>query len=142
MIVNAEVEVARPRDQVFDLMADARNEARWNSAVSRSELLTGEPIGLGTEYTTTNRGQEYLAVVTTYERPDRVAFSVVGKVLEIAATMQFTDSADGTTLDATFDLQPKSYMKVLMPLAAGMMRKEFPKQLASFKRFCESYAGA
>lgn len=31
MIVDIELTVARPREQMFDLMADARNEAEWNS---------------------------------------------------------------------------------------------------------------
>jgi uncharacterized membrane protein len=143
VIVNVDVEVARPRDQVFDLMADARNEPAWNSQVSRTELISEEPIGQGTEFTTTNRGQEYVAILTSYDRPSSLAFSVVGKTMEIAATLRFADAADGgTRMTGSFDLQPKGFMKVMMPLMAGAVRKDFPKQMASFAKFCESFAGS
>jgi hypothetical protein len=142
VIVNVDVEVARPRDQVFDLMADARNEPAWNSQVSRTELISEEPIGPGTEFTTTNRGQEYVAILTSYERASDLAYNVVGKSMEIAATLHFTDSAEGTRMTGSFDLQPKGFMKVMMPLMAGAVRKDFPKQMTSFKTFCESFAGS
>ena len=142
MIVNVDVEIARPRDQVFDLMADARNEPGWNSQVSRTELISDEPIGPGAEFTTTNRGQEYVAVITTYDRASRLAFNVVGNTLEIASAMQFVDSSGGTRLTGQFDLQPKGFMKLIMPLMAPAVRKDLPKQFASFKVFCESHAGS
>ena len=142
MIVNVELDIARPRDQVFDLMADARNELAWNSKVSRSELISDEPIGKGTEFKTTNRGQQYVALIRTYDRPDQVGFNVVGKALEINASMRFADSVDGTRMAAQFDLQPKSFMKLMLPLMAGAVRKDFPTQLASFKEFCESSVDA
>jgi len=142
VIVNVDVEVARPRDQVFDLMADARNEPAWNSQVTRTELVSEEPIGPGTEFTTTNRGQEYVAVISSYQRPELLAFTVVGHTMEIVSTMRFAESSGGTRLTATFDLQPKGSMKLMMPLMAGAVRKDFPKQFESFKEFCESYAGA
>jgi len=142
VIVNVDVEIARPRDQVFDLMADARNEPAWNSQVSRTELISEEPIGPGTEFTTTNRGQEYVAIITSYDRASRLAFNVVGNTMEIAAAMRFADSPDGTRLTGQFDLQPKGFMKLMLPLMAPAVRKDLPRQFASFKEFCESYAGA
>jgi hypothetical protein len=142
VIVKVEVDIARPRHQVFDLMADARNELAWNSKVSRSELISDEPIGKGTEFRTTNRGQKYVAFITTYDRPDQVGFNVAGKAMEINASMRFADSADGTRMAAQFDLQPKGFMKLMMPLMAGAVRKDFPKQLTSFKEFCESSVDA
>ena len=140
MIVNVEVDIARPRDQVFDLMADARNELTWNSRVSACELVSDEPIRKGSEFTTTNRGMKYVAFVTTYDRPEQVGFNVVGKALEINALMRFADSAGGTRMAVQFDLTPKGFMKVMMPLMAGPIRKDFPRQLALFKEFCESSA--
>jgi len=124
VIVNVEVDIACPRHQVLDLMADARNELAWKSKVSRSELISNEPIGTGTEFKTTNRGQPYVAFITTYDRPDQVGFNVGGKAMEIDASMRFADSADGTRMAAQFDLQPKGFMKLMMPLIAGTVRKD------------------
>jgi hypothetical protein len=88
VIVDVEVSVARPRAEVFDLMADARNETAWNSQATSSELVSEEPIG--------------------------------------------------AVLRATFDLTPLGFMKVLLPLMAPLVRRDFPKQLNSFKSFCEA----
>ncbi len=138
VIVTVELDIARTRDEVFDLMADARNERVWNSKVSSSELISDPPIGEGTEFKTTNRGQQYVAFITTYDRPAQVGFNVVGNALEIKAMMRFADSPGGTRMIVQFDLLPKSFMKLMLPLIAGSVRKDFPKELASFKEFCES----
>jgi hypothetical protein len=141
MQVDIDVTVNRPVDQVFDTMADARNEPSWNSQVTRTELVSAEPIGEGAHFKTVNRGQEYDAVITTYDRPDDMAFTVTGKPMTIVAHLSFHDLGNGSTrLAGTFDLQPKGFMKLMLPLLRGAIRKDFPKQFDSFKSFCESRA--
>lgn len=50
MKVRATTAIDQPVSDVFLLMADNRNEPRWNSNLSDSELLTAEPIGLGSRF--------------------------------------------------------------------------------------------
>ena len=57
MIVNVDVAIGAPIGRVFDLMADSRNEPRWNSQVSTTELVSDEPVAQGSEFTTVNRGR-------------------------------------------------------------------------------------
>jgi len=138
MIVNVDVVVDRPRTEVFDAMADARNEPAWNSQVSKCELVTEPPIGACTTFTTTNRGRPYAAEITTYERPERLTFEVTGSQLTIVGEMAFAEVDEGTSLTAHFDMAPKGVMKVLMPLMGRAIRRDFPQQFSSFKAFCES----
>lgn len=138
VFIDVQVPVASSRSHVFDLMADARNETAWNSQVSSSELVSEEPIGPGTRFVTVNRGQSYDATITTYDRPNEIAFDVVGKSLKIIGRFKFSDSGDGTVVRATFEMEPQGYMKVMLPLMAPLVRRDFPKQLNSFKAFCES----
>jgi hypothetical protein len=42
-----ESEIAKPPDEAFDAMADATNETRWNSKVTKSERVGDGPIGQG-----------------------------------------------------------------------------------------------
>jgi hypothetical protein len=121
-------------------MADARNEPAWNSQVSATELVSEPPIGPGSRFTTVNRGQRYEAVITQYERPDRLTFEVTGRPMRITGSMTFTDDGAATRLDALFDLEPRGFMKVMLPLLAGSIRRDFPKQFTSFKAFCETQA--
>jgi hypothetical protein len=138
VIVNVDVPVARRREGVFALMADARNEPSWNSRVSETDLLTEEPIGLGSQFRTVNRGQEYTATLTAYKPLDQLTFEVVGKTMKIVGQLQFSELGNSTVLKGTFDLQPIGAMKLMMPLMAWTIRKDFPLQFFSFKTFCEA----
>ena len=138
VIVSVDVSIEAPATDVFDAMADARNEPNWNTQVSETELLTGEPIVCGTHFRTVNRGQTYTATITEHHPPDHVTFLVAGKTMEITGDLHFADADGATHLTGTFDMQPKGFMKVMLALMAGAVRKDFPRQMANFKAFCES----
>ena len=48
--VEGEILIQRPVEEVFDFVADERNEPRYNRQVSKVQLLTPEPIGAGTRF--------------------------------------------------------------------------------------------
>jgi hypothetical protein len=48
--VTGSVRIAAPPEQVFDTVADSRNEPSFNPAMTEVALLTPEPIGLGTRF--------------------------------------------------------------------------------------------
>jgi hypothetical protein len=41
------VQIARPPDEVFAFVADARNRPLWDESVDTEELTSPEPIGVG-----------------------------------------------------------------------------------------------
>jgi Polyketide cyclase / dehydrase and lipid transport len=45
--VEKEVLVERPADEVFDFLADVRNEERWNPNVLRTESEADGPLAVG-----------------------------------------------------------------------------------------------
>ena len=137
MKVRATTTIDKPVSDVFPLMADNRNEPRWNSNLSDSELLTAEPIGVGSRFRAVYQGQECMAVIAEHE-PDRVVtFEVDAKRMDITGRMSFSPAGSGTRLDGEFDLRPKGVMKVMLPLVAPLVRRDFPKQFANFKAFAE-----
>jgi hypothetical protein len=140
MEITVSVDVAASPELVFDLMADARNEPRWNSQVSETDLTSAEPIGAGTTFRTVNRGQEYVATITEFDRPRDFTYEVVGKTMEITGRMSFVGAGAGTHVEGTFDMRPQGPMKLMLPLMAPLVRRDFPKQFASFKQLCESRA--
>lgn len=137
MPFHAEQHIVCPPERAFDLMADARNETSWNARVSRSELLSGEPVGLGSRFRTVNRGQEYEATIATYERPRRLSFDVTGKQMDITTSFDIHEHQGTTHLHGTFDFRPKGAMRVLFPLLAPMVRRDLQRQTARFKALCE-----
>ncbi len=117
-------------------MADARNESKWNSRVSRSELLSGEPIGLGSRVRVVNGRSRVRRDRFLYEHPRRVAFDVTGKHMDLTGSFTFAADSEGTML-AEFDFRPKGVIKLVFPLMTPLVRRDLRRQLASFRLFCE-----
>ena len=128
--------IAVSPEVAFDAMADARGEVRWNSKVTRSDLVSGEPIAQGSRFQTVNRGQQYDATITEYERPGRLVFVVTGKQLDITTTFTFAADGRGTLLHGDFDFRPKGFFRVVFPMMAPMIRRDLPKQMGAFAEFC------
>jgi hypothetical protein len=128
--------IACPPEQVFDTLADLRNETQWNSRVSSAELRSAEPIGPGSRFAIVNGGTPYDVTITTYDRPSRLVLEASGKPdLTIAYTV--TPTGGGTDLASDFDFRPRGVLKVLFPLLAPVIRRDVPKQYASLKALCE-----
>ncbi|HLX31966.1 MAG TPA: SRPBCC family protein [Gaiellaceae bacterium] len=136
MRVTTKIGIACPPEQLFDTLADIRNETQWNSRVSSAELLSGEPIGPGSRFAMVNGGTPYDVTITTYDRPSALGLEASGKPdLTIAYT--FTSTDEGTDLEANFDFRARGILKVLFPLLAPVIRRDVPKQYASLKALCE-----
>ena len=123
-------------EHAFDLMADARNETKWNSQVSRSELRSEEPVGPGSQFLIVNRGQEYDATLATYERPSRLGFQIHGQ-MEMAIAYSFAPDEDGTRYRAVYDFRPTGATKLLAALLTPVIRRSLNKETDSFKALCE-----
>jgi len=134
--VTTTTRIACPPENVFDIVADLRNDTQWNSRVSLAELQSPEPVGPGSRFAIVNGGTAYNVTITTYDRPSRLVFEASGKPdLTIACT--FTPTGDGTQLDSDFDFRPRGALKVLFALLAPVIRRDVPKQYASLKALCE-----
>jgi len=134
--VTATTRIACPPEQLFDTLADLRNDTQWNTRVSTAELRSTDAIGPGSRFAIVNGGTPYDVTITTYDRPSRLVLEASGKPdLTIAYT--FTPTSDGTQLDSHFDFRPSGALKLLFPLLAPVIRRDVPKQYASLKALCE-----
>lgn len=120
-------------EAAFDAMADVRNELHWNSRVSTAELVSSEPIGLGSRFRTVNQGATYDSYISVYEKPKHLEFVVTGKPMDITVRFEFESVAEGRArLRGEFDMRPKGFMKLVAPLLKLMIGRELPKHAASF----------
>jgi uncharacterized protein YndB with AHSA1/START domain len=134
--VTARTGIARSPEQVFDLLADLRNETQWNHRVTSAELRSAEPVELGSRFAIVNGGTSYDVTITTHDRPSRLVFEASGNPdLTIAYT--FTPTDDGMELQSEFDFRPRGFLKVLFTVLAPVIRRDVPKQYASLKAQCE-----
>jgi uncharacterized protein YndB with AHSA1/START domain len=49
-VVEAEADIRRPAEHVFDYASDPADEPGWNIRMKRSEKLAGGPVGVGARY--------------------------------------------------------------------------------------------
>src|ERR1700757_833827 len=50
VVIEAEADIRRSAEEVFDYASDPANEPEWNIRVKRAQKLTGGPIGVGARY--------------------------------------------------------------------------------------------
>jgi polyketide cyclase/dehydrase/lipid transport protein len=89
--------VSRSPEDVFDFLADLRNESRWNPRVVGIQQVTPGSVGTGTKFHGTYRGIGALdTVLHTCDRPSRIAFRSEGARMEIEGVFMLTEASDGT----------------------------------------------
>ena len=75
--IRGEVLSRRPVEEVFDFVADERNEPTYNPNMVSAAMITDGPIGVGTRFSATVRtGRRPLGMeieYTAFDRPHRLA---------------------------------------------------------------------
>ncbi len=54
--ITGEVTIKAPVDEVFDLVADERNEPKYNPRIVRAEKVTEGPVGAGARFIAEPKG--------------------------------------------------------------------------------------
>jgi uncharacterized protein YndB with AHSA1/START domain len=146
--VEGEIMIGRPVEEVFDYVADERHEPNFNSRMSRVELLTPEPIGVGSrfgvEMTMMRRVFDMTVEYTAFERP-RLLGSISrslprggkGRPLLTAGSLTFDPVPEGTRMRWSWQVETPGAVKLLAPLVARMGRRQERRVWTSLKRLLE-----
>jgi len=133
--------IAQPIEDVFDFVADERNEPKYNPRMLRAEKVTPGPIAEGTRWsaTVTARGRpvEMTIDVTDYARPHRLGSATSMSAAEIRGVLTFEPDAAGTRLRWSWELQPKGALKLLRPIVARIGTRQEAEIWAGLKRYLE-----
>lgn len=126
--------------RVFDTVADSRNEPSFNTAMSEVELLTSEPIGLGTRFRARmgNGGRDMVVELTEFDRPHRLGSLTTSSMMETWGTLTFTADADATLMVWDWQVRPKGWFRALGPLVAPVGRRMERKIWTGLKRRLEA----
>jgi carbon monoxide dehydrogenase subunit G len=134
--------VARPVEDVFDFVADERNEPKYNPGMVRAEKMTPGPVAKGTRWSATvqSRGRpvDMEIEVTDYTRPTRLGSTTRMSTAEIRGAVTFEPDPAGTKMRWSWQLQPKGALKLLGPLIARQGRRQETQIWAGLKRYMES----
>jgi uncharacterized membrane protein len=139
--VEGEIVINRPVEEVFDFVADERNEPRYNPRMRRADQLTEGPIGAGTRFRaqTVSMGRPVDMVIefTGYQRPRRLSESVHMASMELHGGLTFDPVPDGTRMRWSWELQPRGLLKLMSPLVARMGRRQEQMIWTGLKRLLE-----
>ena len=138
MAITETMHIECPPEAAFDLMADVRRLTDWNEGATRAEMTSAGPIREGSRFVAVNRGQEMESTITRFDRPERLDFSVTGKVMDVTAAFRFAEAGSATTLAIEFQPHPKGVMKILFPVLRPVIRRDLRNQHLKFKDNCES----
>jgi uncharacterized protein YndB with AHSA1/START domain len=143
--VAGEITISRPVEEVFDFVADERNEPRYNARMVRAQQISEGPIGEGTRFQTELRtmGRAMTMVVqfTDYERPSRLASVTSSSMMETEGALTFEPVHGGTLMRWSWDVRPRGAMKLMAPLVGAIGRRQEREIWGQLKRLLESGGG-
>ena len=120
--------IARPVEDVFDFVADERNEPSYNPQMTQVVKLTPGPIGAGTRWSATvdsrGRPMRLEVEVTDYVRPRRLASTTTMAAAQIHGALTFEPDPAGTVMQWSWHLQPKGAFRLLGPVFAAQGRRQ------------------
>ena len=140
--VTGSIEIDRPVAEVFDFVADQRNEPLYNPDMVSSQKLTDGPIDVGTRFGATSRSfanpVSMVIELTALERPHRLASTthVGGMVLEGGLT--FDAVPGGTRMSWAWKVHPTGPMRLLTPLLVLVGRRNERRIWTGLKHYVES----
>ena len=120
--ITGHVRIAAPAEQVFDTVADTRNEPSFNPAMTSVELLTPLPIGLGTRFRARmgRAGTQMLVELTEFDRPHQLGSRTTSSMMETSGALTFAADGEGTVMSWDWQVRPKGWMRMLGPLSGPL----------------------
>ena len=139
--IKGEIVIDRPVGEVFDFVADERNEPRFNPQRRRAEKISDGPIGAGTrfraEMISMGRPVEMEIEFTGFERPRRLASTTHMSSMDVRYALTFEPVPEGTRMRWSGDLEPRGILKLMGPIVARMGRGQESRIWAGLKQLLE-----
>lgn len=140
--ITGAVTINAPIDQVFDMVADERNEPRYNPRIVRVKKLTEGPVGAGTRFMAEPKSmgpkREMILTVLKYDRPHCLHNAVRSSYLQVDGTLIFDQVEDATRLRWEWATALIGPMRVLSPVLALIGRTWERRNWLNLKEYMES----
>lgn len=142
--IEGEILIGRSVEDVFDFVADQRNEPEYNPRMVRAAKITDGPVGEGTVFRSATKSMgrtaEMSIELTGYDRPVRLTSRTIMRQADIAGTLTFELTASGTRMRWAWHVRPKGAVWLMTPLITWMGRRQEQAIWTSMKRYLEDTA--
>ncbi|WP_327635204.1 SRPBCC family protein [Kribbella sp. NBC_00482] len=137
-----EVTIDAPVVEVFDMVADERNEPRYNPRIVRAEMVSEGPIGTGSRFAAVPKGMgakgEMTLELVEYDRPHRLHSVVRASYLLVDGTLTFDEVEGGTRLRWDWDTVLLGWSRLLSPVLSVFGRGWERRNWVGLKKYMES----
>lgn len=120
--IQGSIVIDRPVEEVFDFVADTRNEPSYNPAMADCRLLTPEPVGPGSRFASTMYSRaadlSMLSEHTGYDRPRRLESRTEAASTVVTGSLTFESVGTSTRMSWDWQVRPTGAMRLLTPLLA------------------------
>lgn len=141
--VNTQLEIKRPVAAVAQYAFEPGNDPLWIGGVTQAELLTGRPIGKGTQVrrvaTFLGKTIDYTLEVTEFQDNHLMEMQTAKGPFPMVVTYQFDPFGEGKTF-AQIRVQgsPKGFYGLGNFLIAPMVRRNITKDIKRLKAILET----
>ena len=140
--IAGEITIEAPVDEIFDLVADERNEPKYNPRILRAEKVTEGPLGPGSRFVAEPKSMGARGAMTLevleYERPHRLHNLVRSSYLQVDGTVTFEEVADATRLTWDWDMDLVGPLRLLTPLLAAIGPRWERRNWVGLKNYVEA----
>ena len=140
--IDGEIVIDRPVEDVFDFVADERNEPIYNPRMVRVELVSGEPIGPGSKFRAVTKSMgrtvEMFIEFTGYQRPSWLASTTHMASTKIRGSLTFEPVPDGTRMRWSWNVEQSGVFGLLNPIVARIGQHQEETIWANLKRYLET----
>lgn len=134
--------IAKPPKQVFDTIADLTNASKFLDNIKESKKTSAGPIGVGTTFRETRimGGKEASTdlLVTAYEPHAHLGVSTEVEGIKVEYHYHLAPEAGGTQVRWVCELEASGLRKMMLPMVAGIMKKEDGDHLQKLKAYLET----
>jgi uncharacterized protein YndB with AHSA1/START domain len=118
--ITGEITIGTSITEVFDTVADERNEPWYNPRIARAEMLTDEAVGAGSHFVVEPKGMgargQMTSEILEYQRPHRLHSVIRSSYMHIDGTLTFTEIKDGTRLRWDWTMRLVGPIRALTPV--------------------------
>ena len=140
--VKGEIVIERPREDVFEFVANGENEPRYNSHMRVAKKITDGPIGAGTSFSQEIMGRRKIVAMTTefteFDRPRRIAEASTWTGGTSTGALTFEPVGGSTLMRWSWDVQARGVLRFMGPLVASIGRRQERRIWSGLKQLLES----
>jgi hypothetical protein len=143
IFIEADTNIEGNPEIVFAVHSDFRQRPLWHDHVLSSDLLTSEPIGLGSRFRTVNKTGGLTVTtneqITVFDPPHYYCYELDNGPFHFKCCQRFEPIPTGTHYQIRIEMTASNRLgRIFLPLIARQQRAHFFTAVQELKHYIES----